>query len=80
MLQRLVDAAAVEAEGGPVNFSLFLQLLDADAYADVKSIRGAMDRQRAHSICAAPRKSSLISVFRTLSISRSMPSSTFIAA
>jgi hypothetical protein len=30
-----------------VNFSLFLQLLDADAYADVKSIREAMDRRRA---------------------------------
>ncbi|MEW6107467.1 MAG: helicase-related protein, partial [Bacillota bacterium] len=30
-----------------MNFSLFLQLLDADAYADVKSIRQAMDRGRA---------------------------------
>ena len=31
----------------PTNFSLFLQLLDADAYADVKSIREAMERRRA---------------------------------
>jgi hypothetical protein len=30
-----------------VNFSLFLQLLDADVYADVKSIREAMERRRA---------------------------------
>ena len=30
-----------------MNFSLFLQLLDEDAYADVKSIREAMDRRRA---------------------------------
>ena len=32
------------AKGDPDNFSLFLQLLDEDAYADVKSIREAMDR------------------------------------
>jgi len=38
---------ATPHKGDPVNFSLFLQLLDADAYADVKSIREAMDRRRA---------------------------------
>src|SRR6266852_5571989 len=38
---------ATPHKGDPVNFSLFLQLLDADAYADVKSIRHAMDRRRA---------------------------------
>src|SRR2546425_837444 len=38
---------ATPHKGYPQNFSLFLQLLDADAYADVKSIRQAMDRRRA---------------------------------
>src|ERR1019366_2057459 len=38
---------ATPHKGDPVNFSLFLQLLDADAYADVKSIREAMARRRA---------------------------------
>jgi superfamily II DNA or RNA helicase len=38
---------ATPHKGDPVNFSLFLQLLDADVYADVKSIREAMDRRRA---------------------------------
>ena len=38
---------ATPHKGDPKNFSLFLQLLDADAYADVKSIREAMDRRRA---------------------------------
>jgi SNF2 family DNA or RNA helicase len=38
---------ATPHKGDPGNFSLFLQLLDADAYADVKSIREAMDRRRA---------------------------------
>jgi superfamily II DNA or RNA helicase len=38
---------ATPHKGDPQNFSLFLQLLDADAYADVKSIRAAMDRRRA---------------------------------
>jgi superfamily II DNA or RNA helicase len=38
---------ATPHKGDPVNFSLFLQLLDADAYADVKSIRQAMAEQRA---------------------------------
>ncbi len=38
---------ATPHKGDPLNFSLFLQLLDSDAYADVKSIREAMDRRRA---------------------------------
>ncbi len=38
---------ATPHKGDPQNFSLFLQLLDADAYADVKSIREAMSRRRA---------------------------------
>ena len=38
---------ATPHKGDPQNFSLFLQLLDADCYADVKSIREAMDRKRA---------------------------------
>jgi superfamily II DNA or RNA helicase len=38
---------ATPHKGDPGNFSLFLQLLDAEAYADVTSIREAMDRRRA---------------------------------
>ncbi len=38
---------ATPHKGDPINFSLFLQLLDEDAYADVKSIREAMERRRA---------------------------------
>jgi len=38
---------ATPHKGDPANFTLFLQLLDADAYADVKSIREAMMEQRA---------------------------------
>jgi superfamily II DNA or RNA helicase len=38
---------ATPHKGDPQNFSLFLQLLDADTYADVKSIREAMNRRRA---------------------------------
>ncbi len=38
---------ATPHKGDPQNFSLFLQLLDTDAYADVRSIREAMDRRRA---------------------------------
>ena len=34
-------------KGDPENFSRFLQLLDPDAYADVKSIREAMDASSA---------------------------------
>ncbi len=38
---------ATPHKGDPQNFTLFLQLLDRDAYADVKSIHEAMDRRRA---------------------------------
>ncbi len=38
---------ATPHKGDPHNFTLFLQLLDQDAYADVKSIREAMERRRA---------------------------------
>ena len=38
---------ATPHKGDPENFTLFLQLLDADAYADVRSIQEAMNRQRA---------------------------------
>ncbi len=38
---------ATPHKGDPVNFSLFLQLLDRDAYADVKSIQEAMERRKA---------------------------------
>jgi len=38
---------ATPHKGDPENFSLFLQLLDTDAFADVKSIQEAMTRRRA---------------------------------
>ncbi|HOA61883.1 MAG TPA: helicase-related protein [Verrucomicrobiota bacterium] len=38
---------ATPHKGDPTNFSLFLQLLDQEAYADVKSIHDAMDRWEA---------------------------------
>jgi superfamily II DNA or RNA helicase len=38
---------ATPHRGDPLNFTLFLRLLDEDAYADVRSIREAMDRRRA---------------------------------
>ena len=38
---------ATPHKGDPLNFTLFLQLLDRDAYADVKSIHEAMERRRA---------------------------------
>jgi len=38
---------ATPHRGDPENFSLFLRLLDQDAFADVKSIREAMNRRRA---------------------------------
>jgi superfamily II DNA or RNA helicase len=38
---------ATPHKGDPQNFTLFLQLLDRDAYADVKSIHEAMQRKRA---------------------------------
>jgi len=38
---------ATPHKGDPASFTLFLQLLDPDAYADVKSIREAMEKRRA---------------------------------
>ncbi len=38
---------ATPHKGDPTNFALFLQLLDEDAFADVKSIHQAMERRRA---------------------------------
>ena len=38
---------ATPHKGDPKNFTLFLQLLDEDAYADVKSIGQAMEKRRA---------------------------------
>ena len=38
---------ATPHKGDPANFTLFLQLLDQDAYADVRSIREAMNQRRA---------------------------------
>jgi len=38
---------ATPHKGDPANFTLFLQLLDQDVYADVKSIRQAMEQRRA---------------------------------
>jgi superfamily II DNA or RNA helicase len=38
---------ATPHKGDPDNFTLFLQLLDQDAYADVRSIREAMERRHA---------------------------------
>ena len=38
---------ATPHKGDPKNFTLFLQLLDRDVYADVKSIHEAMERRRA---------------------------------
>ncbi len=38
---------ATPHKGNPENFSLFLQLLDRDAYADVRSIQEAMERRAA---------------------------------
>ena len=43
----LLLLTATPHKGDPHNFTLFLQLLDQDAYADVKSIREAMERRRA---------------------------------
>jgi len=42
---------ATPHKGSPENFTLFLQLLDADVYADVRSIREAMERRRSPSAC-----------------------------
>ena len=43
----LLLLTATPHKGDPQNFTLFLQLLDRDAYADVKSIREAIERRRA---------------------------------
>ncbi len=43
----LLLLTATPHKGDPQNFTLFLQLLDQDAYADVTSIRQAMQRRRA---------------------------------
>ena len=43
----LLLLTATPHKGDPGNFSLFLQLLDADAFADIRSIREAMERRRA---------------------------------
>ena len=43
----LLLLTATPHKGDPTHFGLFLQLLDADAYADVRSIREAMERRRA---------------------------------
>ena len=43
----LLLLTATPHKGDPDNFSLFLQLLDRDAWADVRSIRQAMDDGRA---------------------------------
>ncbi|MCY4614889.1 MAG: helicase-related protein [Chloroflexi bacterium] len=43
----LLLLTATPHKGDPENFTLFLQLLDQDAYADVKSIRDAMEQGRA---------------------------------
>lgn len=43
----LLLLTATPHRGDPVNFTLFLQLLDEDAYADVKSIHEAMEQKRA---------------------------------
>ncbi|HEX9734719.1 MAG TPA: helicase-related protein, partial [Thermoanaerobaculia bacterium] len=43
----LLLLTATPHKGDPASFSLFLQLLDRDAYADVRSIREAMERRLA---------------------------------
>jgi SNF2 domain-containing protein len=52
----LLLLTATPHKGDPENFTLFLQLLDQDAYADVRSIRAAMEQRHAPSICAVPRR------------------------
>jgi superfamily II DNA or RNA helicase len=42
-----VMLTATPHKGDPVNFTLFLQLLDRDVYADVRSINEAMNRRKA---------------------------------
>ena len=43
----LLLLTATPHKGDPKNFALFLQLIDRDAYADVKSIHEAMERKQA---------------------------------
>jgi superfamily II DNA or RNA helicase len=43
----LLLLTATPHKGDPANFTFFLQLLDEDAYADVRSIREAMEQRRA---------------------------------
>jgi SNF2 family DNA or RNA helicase len=43
----LLMLTATPHKGDPANFTLFMQLLDQDAYADIRSIREAMNRRRA---------------------------------
>jgi superfamily II DNA or RNA helicase/predicted GIY-YIG superfamily endonuclease len=43
----LLLLTATPHKGDPENFSLFLQLLDRDAYADVRSVRAAIERRSA---------------------------------
>ena len=43
----LLLLTATPHKGDPLNFTLFLRLLDEDAYADVRSIREAMETRRA---------------------------------
>ena len=48
VIQRPSPAAHGDpAQGGPRQLLAFLQLLDPDAYADIKSIREAMNQRRA---------------------------------
>ena len=45
--EHILLLTATPHKGDPENFALFLQLLDRDAYADVKSINRAMEQRRA---------------------------------
>ena len=51
----LLLLTATPHKGDPENFTLFLQLLDADCYADVNSIREAMNR-RTRAVLPAPHQ------------------------
>src|SRR2546426_2597531 len=44
---RMVLLTATPHKGDPANFTLFLQLLDPDTFADVQSIKRAMEERRA---------------------------------
>ena len=52
----LLLLTATPHKGDPQNFTLFLQLLDQDAYADVQSIRKAMAQQRAPFYLRRPKE------------------------